>query len=115
MVDGLDPGGKQPVQPGQAADRRGRLAGDLDQELVTDSPEKSLYLPLPLGSSWRGVDQPDAQHRARPQQPRVGERRAVVDVCRSGDAAGDRKSTRLNSSHSSTSYAVFCLKKKKNT
>src|SRR5438309_203089 len=25
---------------------------------------------------------------------------------------GDRKSTRLNSSHSSTSYAVFCLKKK---
>src|SRR5689334_24420294 len=27
--------------------------------------------------------------------------------------AGDRKSTRLNSSHSSISYAVFCLKKKK--
>src|SRR5438309_4441527 len=26
----------------------------------------------------------------------------------------DRKSTRLNSSHSSISYAVFCLKKKKN-
>src|SRR5689334_23905965 len=30
-----------------------------------------------------------------------------------GDVAGDRKSTRLNSSHSSISYAVFCLKKKK--
>src|SRR5689334_24035813 len=29
-------------------------------------------------------------------------------------AALDRKSTRLNSSHSSISYAVFCLKKKKN-
>src|SRR3989338_9624441 len=28
---------------------------------------------------------------------------------------GDRKSTRLNSSHSSISYAVFCLKKKKTT
>src|SRR2546427_7544415 len=28
---------------------------------------------------------------------------------------GDRKSTRLNSSHSQISYAVFCLKKKKNT
>src|SRR5438309_11424918 len=28
-------------------------------------------------------------------------------------AALDRKSTRLNSSHSSISYAVFCLKKKK--
>src|SRR2546427_9596339 len=29
-------------------------------------------------------------------------------------AAVDRKSTRLNSSHSQISYAVFCLKKKKN-
>src|SRR5690606_42127320 len=29
--------------------------------------------------------------------------------------AGDRKSTRLNSSHVKISYAVFCLKKKKNT
>src|SRR2546430_13313579 len=29
------------------------------------------------------------------------------------DADGDRKSTRLNSSHSQISYAVFCLKKKK--
>src|SRR2546429_5775800 len=28
--------------------------------------------------------------------------------------AGDRKSTRLNSSHGYISYAVFCLKKKKN-
>src|SRR5690242_20771586 len=28
---------------------------------------------------------------------------------------GDRKSTRLNSSHMSISYAVFCLKKKKKT
>src|SRR2546427_5580894 len=30
-------------------------------------------------------------------------------------AARDRKSTRLNSSHSQISYAVFCLKKKKNS
>src|SRR5256886_4992811 len=29
-------------------------------------------------------------------------------------AGTDRKSTRLNSSHSQISYAVFCLKKKKN-
>src|SRR2546430_4341508 len=29
-------------------------------------------------------------------------------------ATADRKSTRLNSSHSQISYAVFCLKKKKN-
>src|SRR5438477_5497103 len=34
-----------------------------------------------------------------------------------GSDAGerDRKSTRLNSSHMSISYAVFCLKKKKNS
>src|SRR5574337_1647363 len=31
---------------------------------------------------------------------------------KAGDCS-DRKSTRLNSSHHSTSYAVFCLKKKK--
>src|SRR3712207_8904103 len=30
-------------------------------------------------------------------------------------ATPDRKSTRLNSSHANISYAVFCLKKKKNT
>src|SRR5690606_41580630 len=39
-----------------------------------------------------------------------------VDECRSGGSGGreDRKSTRLNSSHVKISYAVFCLKKKKN-
>src|SRR2546427_1017676 len=37
----------------------------------------------------------------------------AVDVA-SGARFGDRKSTRLNSSHSQISYAVFCLKKKKN-
>src|SRR3712207_8690923 len=30
-----------------------------------------------------------------------------------GEAQQDRKSTRLNSSHANISYAVFCLKKKK--
>src|SRR2546427_4921710 len=33
--------------------------------------------------------------------------------CRRARLARDRKSTRLNSSHSQISYAVFCLKKKK--
>src|SRR5256885_10408278 len=40
---------------------------------------------------------------------------AVGRVCRGRDdvlAHGDRKSTRLNSSHLVISYAVFCLKKK---
>src|SRR5688572_31461568 len=36
---------------------------------------------------------------------------AVPTVIMAG--TGDRKSTRLNSSHSQISYAVFCLKKKK--
>src|SRR2546430_4084405 len=36
---------------------------------------------------------------------------AVVDITDNVNA--DRKSTRLNSSHSQISYAVFCLKKKK--
>src|SRR5690348_17665846 len=35
------------------------------------------------------------------------------DSTRPPPAARDRKSTRLNSSHPSISYAVFCLKKKK--
>src|SRR5689334_24710848 len=35
--------------------------------------------------------------------------------CPSEPGKRDRKSTRLNSSHSSISYAVFCLKKKKTT
>src|SRR2546430_12621292 len=37
-----------------------------------------------------------------------------LDECLVGGDAQDRKSTRLNSSHSQISYAVFCLKKKKN-
>src|SRR2546430_10114583 len=35
------------------------------------------------------------------------------DLCGGGGPRTDRKSTRLNSSHSQISYAVFCLKKKK--
>src|SRR5438034_2330540 len=35
------------------------------------------------------------------------------DEVRDLDGHGDRKSTRLNSSHTVISYAVFCLKKKK--
>src|SRR5688572_31494676 len=51
----------------------------------------------------------------------MGHRRRLADHARrhgGGQAippvrTGDRKSTRLNSSHSQISYAVFCLKKKK--
>src|SRR2546430_1588588 len=39
----------------------------------------------------------------------------VIDATLSVGSSRDRKSTRLNSSHSQISYAVFCLKKKKRT
>src|SRR2546427_9518799 len=46
----------------------------------------------------------------------TGERETGL-ICLSGHGivavGGDRKSTRLNSSHSQISYAVFCFKKKK--
>src|SRR5690625_6241001 len=53
------------------------------------------------------------------QGDRVGQRRAGLRHPRgdhhaelAGGAVGDRKSTRLNSSHVASSYAVFCLNKK---
>src|SRR3712207_7388829 len=39
---------------------------------------------------------------------------AGTQVFTLGIGGADRKSTRLNSSHANISYAVFCLKKKKN-
>src|SRR5688572_24721233 len=55
----------------------------------------------------------------RPTSPRVRERWQRINLAqRKGEAMPpidvyrDRKSTRLNSSHSQISYAVFCLKKK---
>src|SRR5690606_41434388 len=52
-----------------------------------------------------------AQHRQRPRMIflRLLRPKGAVEL------DGDRKSTRLNSSHVKISYAVFCLKKKKNT
>src|SRR5689334_23756220 len=38
--------------------------------------------------------------------------KVIVFTARPGMVIGDRKSTRLNSSHSSSQYAVFCLKNK---
>src|SRR5256885_16253872 len=38
--------------------------------------------------------------------------RILNELMKEGQAASDRKSTRLNSSHLVISYAVFCLKKK---
>src|SRR5688572_32279923 len=73
----------------------------------------SLHDALPI-SDRRGGDPSQARTRGTAG---AGFRRHAADP--GGQAAGpsdaeeDRKSTRLNSSHSQISYAVFCLKKKK--
>src|SRR2546430_5504383 len=44
--------------------------------------------------------------------PRIGDAQGIFlspPTARNADASTDRKSTRLNSSHSQISYAVFCL------
>src|SRR2546430_10939425 len=63
----------------------------------------SLHDALPI-CSW-----PKSQRRIRRSRPPSAHRTAHRASTR------DRKSTRLNSSHSQISYAVFCLKKKKNS
>src|SRR5207245_9050936 len=64
---------------------------------------------IPLGLS------PTALFHQRPEERVVPVAAAVVANGRWGRAQGDRKSTRLNSSHGSSSYAVSCLKKKKDS
>src|SRR5438876_2685539 len=61
----------------------------------------SLHDALPICRAGRGP----ARSGPQPRRPPPGPAAAVA-------GAADRKSTRLNSSHPSTSYAVFCLKKK---
>src|SRR5438270_1141534 len=81
--------------------------------LIRRPPRSTLF---PYTTLFRSVDQPAAQRpktgelRLQGHQP-VGHHRLVEGA----ELAGlrDRKSTRLNSSHSQISYAVFCLKKKK--
>src|SRR6266705_2745021 len=50
----------------------------------------------------------------RSQRPEPSRGRRPVLLQRAGPGLRDRKSTRLNSSHRTISYAVFCLKKKTN-
>src|SRR2546427_8888380 len=71
----------------------------------------SLHDALPI------YRRPLGRRAARGREDRAGRgRRARARRCAARAArAADRKSTRLNSSHSQISYAVFCLKKKKNT
>src|SRR5436190_2340534 len=70
-------------------------------------------------SRERAARHPDRQQRGRGACTSRGTstwcRRggAGKAACPDGTPCGDRKSTRLNSSHTVISYAVFCLKKKK--
>src|SRR2546427_10170712 len=62
------------------------------------------------------IQEPPRPHRVPQQVHRqvvVERTRAVSAVVLAPRGKRDRKSTRLNSSHSQISYAVFCLKKKK--
>src|SRR5215218_10534682 len=52
-------------------------------------------------------------HDALPISEQAAERNAVEETGWRPGPFRDRKSTRLNSSHTVISYAVFCLKKKK--
>src|SRR5437588_5246725 len=55
-------------------------------------------------------------HAAKVQELHFGPHSRRLDKRRrKSEFGGDRKSTRLNSSHTVISYAVFCLKKKKIT
>src|SRR2546427_7595371 len=75
----------------------------------------SLHDALPI--SDRPQPHRHVVHGAHFHQGARGGRRSAVAGDRRGAGAGrrDRKSTRLNSSHSQNSYAVFCLKKKRKT
>src|SRR5699024_12624050 len=53
-------------------------------------------------------------HGAAVAVPRARGSRCADRAPGTDPRVGDRKSTRLNSSHVSISYAVFCLKKKRN-
>src|SRR2546430_2688880 len=64
----------------------------------------------------RRVDRttPWRQSEMSPARASLGRTWLPWKMCGSNRSSRDRKSTRLNSSHSQISYAVFCLKKKKN-
>src|SRR5688572_32206240 len=95
--------------------------------MVQQRPRPTLFPYTPLFRSRRGavaaVGSRGEQQRARIARERHGGRERELLRAAAAPAAAhrhrrlaageDRKSTRLNSSHSQISYAVFCLKKKR--
>src|SRR2546429_5772454 len=83
--------------------------------MIRRPPRSTLFPYTTLFRSQRDAAQPGGERRgARTEaahDPALGQNPPQSD--REGDPhVGDRKSTRLNSSHGYISYAVFCLKKK---
>src|SRR2546430_3864565 len=81
----------------------------------TLSPYTTLFRSAPAGKHERhrpGPERPGqrARRRGERQPLRLGH---VAVAHQQQERFVDRKSTRLNSSHSQISYAVFCLKKNK--
>src|SRR3712207_7312151 len=79
--------------------------------LMIRRPPRSTLFPYTtlFRSPAPGPVRPDSRRNS------VSSKRAFTSLSRWNLAVcrGDRKSTRLNSSHANISYAVFCLKKKK--
>src|SRR2546430_12353141 len=77
--------------------------------MIRRPPRSTLF---PYTTLFRSL-RPNGSRRIASTPPGNRPRLTVFDMDSTIDAK-DRKSTRLNSSHSQISYAVFCLKKKKN-
>src|SRR2546430_7623105 len=84
--------------------------------MIRRPPRSTLFPYTTLFRSPRGPTCASAI-RKTPHRAKCGPRQAFVRASFLSAPAvlRDRKSTRLNSSHSQISYAVFCLKKKKIT
>src|SRR5256886_7888402 len=74
-------------------------------------PPRSTLFPYTTLFRSCGVDRRELHDRRLERHPEDAAREGLFD--RFAAPGQDRKSTRLNSSHSQISYAVFCLKKKK--
>src|SRR3712207_7554951 len=79
-------------------------------EIYTLSLHDALPISAEIGSLGAGAREARAGGGGQEAHPLLGRDLRPHHLRR----RGDRKSTRLNSSHANISYAVFCLKKKKN-
>src|SRR3712207_7468887 len=92
--------------------------------MIRRPPRSTLFPYTTLFRSIRGGGYPAYIQRnchpdhglKKPGWHQGGDVESGQDDCRGSERFSrlDRKSTRLNSSHANISYAVFCLKKKKN-